>query len=52
MTGLKPIMGDEFVDTPFTERSQPDKDKFGQLCNRLKWYMALRRVGYEPLFSS
>jgi RecQ family ATP-dependent DNA helicase len=49
---LRPIMGDEFVDTPFTERSQPDKDKFGHLCNRLKWYMALRRVGYEPPFSS
>jgi RecQ family ATP-dependent DNA helicase len=49
---LRPIVGDEFVDTPFTERSQPDKDKFGHWCNRLKWYMALRRVGYEPSFSS
>lgn len=49
---LRPIMGDQFVDTPFIERSQPDKDKFGNWCNRLKWYMALRRVGYEPPFSS
>jgi RecQ family ATP-dependent DNA helicase len=49
---LRPIMGDEFIDTPFTERSPADKDKFGHWCNRLKWYMALRRVGYEPSFSS
>jgi hypothetical protein len=49
---LRPIMGDEFIDTPYLERTMPDKDKFGHWCNRFKWYMALRRVGYEPSFKS
>ena len=48
---LRPIMGDSFVDTPFTERTVEDKAKFGHWCDMMKWYMALRRVGYEPTFS-
>lgn len=48
---LRPIMGDAFVDIPFADRTDDDKAKFGHWCEKLKWYMALRRVGYEPTFS-
>lgn len=36
---LKPITGDNI-----------DRALFSQWCNHLKWYMALRRAGYEPKF--
>lgn len=48
---LRPIMGDAFVDTPYNERTEEDKEKFGHWCNSLKWYMALRRIDYQPTFS-
>jgi hypothetical protein len=48
---LRPIMGDAFFDTPYADRTDEDKVKFGQWCEKLKWYMALRRVGYEANFS-
>jgi hypothetical protein len=48
---LRPIMGDVVVDTPYTDRTEEDKVKHGQWCDKLKWYMALRRVGYEAIFS-
>ena len=48
---LRPIMGDGFVDTPYNERTDEEKAKFGHWCDKLKWYMALRRTGYEPTFS-
>jgi hypothetical protein len=49
---LRPIIGDRLADLPFMERSETDKVKFGMWCDRLKWYMALRRAGYEPTFES
>jgi superfamily II DNA helicase RecQ len=49
---LRPIIGDSFVDMPYTERSNADKETFGMWCDLLKWYMALRRAGYEPTFDS
>jgi hypothetical protein len=48
---LRPIMGDAFFDTPYADRTDEDKVKFGQWCEKLKWYMALRRVGHEANFS-
>lgn len=48
---LRPIMGDAFVDTPYSERTDEDKATFGRWCKLLKWYMAFRRVGYTPTFS-
>jgi hypothetical protein len=48
---LRPIMGDAFVDTPYSERTDAEKATFGHWCDKLKWYMALRRVNYEPSFS-
>jgi ATP-dependent DNA helicase RecQ/Werner syndrome ATP-dependent helicase len=49
---LRPIMGDEFIDSPREERSAQDNDKFGEWCNLLKWYLLLRRTGFEPRFGS
>ena len=49
---LRPVVGHELVDKPFTERSEADRELFGHWCNQLKWYMALRRVNYQPTFKS
>lgn len=48
---LRPIISDRVADTPFKERSEADMElcmKWFDLC---KWYLALRRSGYEPAFS-
>jgi superfamily II DNA helicase RecQ len=47
---LRPIIGDHLADLPFTDRSESEKEVFGTWCDRLKWYMALRRAGYEPTY--
>jgi ATP-dependent DNA helicase RecQ/Werner syndrome ATP-dependent helicase len=47
---LRPIMGDAFLDTPYNLRSSHEKAKFGQWCDALRWYCALKRVGFEPTF--
>ena len=49
---LRPIMGDEFNNTPKEERSREDKEKFGYWCRMLSWYMNLKRAGIEPTFSN
>jgi hypothetical protein len=49
---LRPVLGDQCVDTPFNERSDADKLLFSRWCDALKWYMALKRIGYQPKFSS
>ena len=47
---LRPVVGNAIVDAPFAERSEADKELFGKWCDMLKWYLALRRAGYEPQF--
>ena len=47
---LRPIMGDSFIDTPYNERDEGEKAKFGLWCDRLEWYLVLRRIGYQPTF--
>ena len=47
---LRPIMGDIFVDGPKEARSEDDRQKFGEWCNFLKWYLLLRRAGIKPSF--
>ena len=46
--------GDKFTMTeflkPITGDTNFDSALFGQWCNHLKWYMALRRASYEPVF--
>lgn len=49
---LRPVMGDKFVSTPYNERSNDDKEKFGKWCSALNWYMALRRTDYQPTFKN
>jgi hypothetical protein len=48
---LRPIIGDSIIDTPFRERSFQDNTKFSKWCELLKWYMSLKRSGYEPTFN-
>jgi RecQ family ATP-dependent DNA helicase len=48
---LRPIVGDRLAELPFTERSESERQEFTAWCDRLKWYMVLRRVGFEPSFS-
>jgi hypothetical protein len=47
---LRPIMGDDFVDLPRDQRSEADGVKFGEWCDRLKWYLFLKRGGILPEF--
>ena len=47
---LRPIMGDEFSDTPYQERSEEGREKFSSWCQLAKWYMLLKRTGMTPKF--
>jgi len=47
---LVPIMGNAFALKDFKERTAEESAKFSKWCNCLKWYLVLRRVGYEPSF--
>mmetsp|Transcript_5438 Transcript_5438/g.9689 ORF Transcript_5438/g.9689 Transcript_5438/m.9689 type:complete len:1007 (-) Transcript_5438:883-3903(-) len=44
---LRPIMGDDFIETPREERSEEDRTRFGDWCNLLKWYLSLKRAGMD-----
>lgn len=47
-----PEMGNAFALKDFKERTHEETLKYGDLCQNIKWYMALRRVGYTPKFES
>jgi len=49
---LRPIVGDTIVDKDRENRSDEEKALLSTWCESLKWYMALRRSGYEPSFES
>ena len=49
---LEPIMGKSFVQKDHTERSPEESTKWNKWCGLLKYYLALRRVGYQPSFGS
>jgi len=49
---LRPILGDALTAKAFAERSDEEQATFGYWCDRLKWYLTLRRVGFEPKFAS
>jgi RecQ family ATP-dependent DNA helicase len=49
---IRPIIGETLADTPFTERTEADKQLFSYWCDKLKWYMALKRINHVPTFSS
>jgi hypothetical protein len=49
---LGPIMGPDFMRTPYKELDEEEKAKFGLWCDRLEWYMTLRRIGIVPTFEA
>jgi len=49
---LRPIVGFEIADKGFADRSEEEKGIFGYWCDKVKWYIALRRVNYQPSFST
>jgi superfamily II DNA helicase RecQ len=49
---LRPIMGNEFADKPYQDRTDEEKEKFAKWCQALKWYMLLKRAGITPNFEA
>jgi len=47
---LASVMGDEFVNKDYADRTPNEKAKFGKWCELLKWYTTLRRIQYAPIF--
>ena len=47
---IRPIVGALVVDTPFAERTEEQQALLGKWFDHVKWYLALRRCGYEPKF--
>ena len=47
---LVPIMGNEFALKDYKERTLEESSLWNKWCTCLKWYQALKRVGYEPSF--
>lgn len=49
---LAPIMGEAFVETPREDRTPEDIEKFSLWCEKLKWYMHMKRANIEPQFGA
>ena len=49
---LRPIMGAEFSEKAYDQRTTEEKQRFGRWCEALKWYQLLRRSGITPAFES
>ena len=47
---LVPILGNEFALKDFKERTPEESANFSNWCQCLKWYLAFKKVGYEPTF--
>lgn len=47
---LVPVMGNAFALKDFKERTPEESATWNKWMGCLKWYVALRRVGYEPSF--
>jgi hypothetical protein len=48
---IRPIVGDFLLDMMPGERSEIDRAMLQGWCNRVQWYLALRRAGYTPRFA-
>lgn len=48
---LIPLMGNAFALKDYKDRTPEESTKWSKWCGRLKWYLAMLRVGYEPSFS-
>ena len=49
---LLPIMGEEFAVKEYSQRTPEETEKWNKWLGKLNWYLALRRVGFEPNFGS
>ena len=49
---LQPVMGEAFTLKDHKDRSPEESAKWNKWCGLLKYYLALRRVGYQPSFGS
>lgn len=49
---LVSVMGEAFTAKDYKERAPEESEKWNSWCGKLNWYMALRRVDYEPRFDS
>ena len=47
---LSPIFGEAFMAKDYNDRTVEEKIKYAKWCKLLKWYMTLRRVGFQPTF--
>lgn len=47
---LVPVMGNAFAVKDYKERTAEESATFSRWCGNLNWYLALRRVGFEPSF--
>lgn len=45
-------MGEAFTLKDHKDRSPEESAKWNKWCNLLKYYLALRRAGYQPSFGS
>lgn len=47
---LEPIMGKEFTQKDFKDRTDQERTKFEKWCQHYKWFSTLRRIEFTPTF--
>lgn len=47
---LASVMGEEFLNKDYADRTPNEKAKFGKWLELLKWYTTFRRIQYAPVF--
>jgi superfamily II DNA helicase RecQ len=47
---LQPIMGKEFTEKPYDQRTDHERQEFNSWCQALQWYQLLKRAGISPQF--
>jgi hypothetical protein len=45
------MVGDDVAYKKFSDRTPQESENFGRWCDCLKWYIALRRSGYDVSFT-
>jgi len=48
---LEPVLGQEFTQKEYTDRTEEETAKYRKWCDRLSWYLFLRRAGYSPTYA-
>jgi hypothetical protein len=49
---LQPIMGKEFTEKPYDQRTEDERQTFHSWCQALNWYQLLKRAGITPEFGA